>query len=90
VDSPAEVGVKFRSDVAGTVTGSALLQKIDGQYDAHRFAMDCHGEFVSDWYVHRRNRQRLAAIKFRDTGSDHGEHNLHRVLPRRRRVLRVE
>ena len=86
--SAVELGVKFRSDVAGYITGIRFYKGPDntGTHVGHLWTGRRHAARRGD--LHRRDRLRLAAGRLRRPGRDHGQHDLRRLLPRAERRLR--
>ena len=84
--SSVELGMKFRPDVNGRVTG-AVLQGVDQYGDAHREAVDEHRDVAGDGDVHGRVRFRLAAGEFRDAGVGHRQHHVCDLVPHQYREL---
>ena len=81
-DNPVELGVKFRSDVAGTVTWDSFLQGQHQHGNPCGESVDERGRSVSNGDVHGRERLRMAAGELRDAGGDQRQHGLCGLLPR--------
>ena len=77
-------GVKFRSDVAGTISGIRFYKAAanTGTHVGSLWTRERHAAGPGD--LHRRDRVRLAAGELRQPGRDPAEHHL------RRRLLRPE
>ena len=77
----------FRSDVAGFITGTALLQGRDQHRHARREAVDEHRAAAGHGDVHRRDRVRLAGGRASHAGRDHRQHDLRHLVSRPQRPL---
>ena len=86
-DSPVQLGVKFRSDVAGTIRGNPLLQGRHKHRDARRQPVDEHRNATGQRDIHKRDSIRMAAGKLRDTGRDQRQHSLRGLLSHDHRSL---
>ena len=77
-----ELGVKFRADVNGYITGIRFYKGSTntGTHVGSLWTQHRHAARHRD--VHQRNGVRLAAGELRDPGRDHGEHHLRRLVPR--------
>ena len=85
---PLEVGVKFRSQIDGKITGAALLQGRDEHRHPRRAPVDAHRHAAGQRHVHQRDRDGLAGGRLLVAGRDHRGHDLRRVLLRPARQLR--
>ena len=84
-----DVGVKFHSDVAGTVKGVRLLQAdLDERLYARRRPLVVDGHAAGLGHLHRRDGVGLGAGDVLEPGADRGERDLHRLVHDRRRLLR--
>ena len=83
-----EVGVKFRSDTDGRITGIRFYKGAanTGTHVGHLWTRDRHA--AGQRHLHQRDRHRLAAGQLRDAGRDHRQHHLRRLLLRPERPLR--
>ena len=87
--SAVELGVKFRSDVAGTVTG-VRFYKGTGTTGTHTGTLwSSTGTKLATATFTGGDRVGLAAGVVLDAGRDHREHRLRRVVSHERRPLRV-
>ena len=81
-----ELGMKFRSDVAGTVTGVRFYKGSCEHRNPHRAFVDGHRDAPGVGDVHGGNGLGLAAGDVLHAGADHGEHHLCGVLLRPERL----
>ena len=79
-DSAVELGVKFRSDVAGIITGIRFYKARANTGTHVGQPVVEHRDAPGDGDLHRRDRVGLAAGELRDAGGDHGEHGLRGVV----------
>ena len=86
--SAVELGVKFRTDVAGSITGVRFYKgsQNTGTHVGHLWTRRRHAAAHGD--LHRRDGLRLAAGELPEPVPDHREHDLRRVLLRAQRPLR--
>ncbi len=86
--SAVELGVKFRSDVDGFITGIRFY-KTSGNTGTHTGTLwSSPGTNLGDRHLHRRVGDRLAGGHLRHAGRDRGQHHVRRVVPHDRRALR--
>ena len=81
------LGTKFRSDIAGYITGARFYKARAEHRHARRDAVDEHRDAAGDGDVHRRDRVGLAAGVVPDAGRDRGEHDLRHLVSRAERPL---
>ena len=82
-----EIGVKFRTTQAGTITGDPLLQGHRQHRDPCWLAVVRTGTKLGECHVHRRDLERLAGGDVRDAGRRHRQYDLRGVLLRAGRPL---
>ena len=88
-DSQAvEVGVKFRSDVTGFITGLRFYKTSAQHRHPRRPPVDGGRHPARRGDVQRRDRLRLAGGRLRRPGADRRRHDLRRLLSRAERPLR--
>ncbi len=85
-----EVGVKFRSDQSGFITGLRFYKNAGQHRHPRRPPVDGGRHPARRGDLHRRERLRLAGSALARPGGDRRQHDLHRLLPRARRPLRRE
>ena len=85
-DAAVELGVKFRSDVAGYITGIRFY-KSAANSGPHTGPCGAHGTSLATATFNRRVGLGLAAGDLRQPGGDPGEHDLRRVVPLPERAL---
>ena len=83
-----ELGVKFRSDEAGFITGLRFYKTLRQHRHPRRPPVDGGRHPAGRGDLHRRDRLRLAAGQLRQPGGDRRQHDLRRLLPRAERPLR--
>ena len=66
-----ELGVKFQSSVAGTVSRHPLLQEQPGHRRPYRRALVEHRHEAGDRHLHQRDGERLADGNLLQSGHDH-------------------
>ena len=86
-DSSVELGVKFRSDVAGTITGIRFYKASTNTGDARRQPVVEHRHQAGDGDLHERDRLGLAAGELLRPGGDYRQHGVRGVLPRQHGAL---
>ena len=80
-DNPVELGVKFRSDADGVVTG-VRFYKGAGNTGTHiGQALDRRRRAARQRHLHRRNRVRMAAGGFSCAHPGGCQHHLRRLVP---------
>ena len=79
-----EVGVKFKTDFGGSVTGIRFYKAAanTGTHIGSLWSVHRHAPRAGD--VHQRDGLRLAARDLRHPGDDHGGHHLRRLVLRTR------
>ena len=88
-DSAIEVGVKFRSDVAGTYHRHPLLQGHRQHRHPHRPPLDQHRRHPAGHrHLYRRDPLGLADGQLLQPGGDHRRHRLRRLVPQHQGLRR--
>ena len=82
---PVELGVKFKSDVAGTITGIRFYKATQHRYP-RRQPLDHRGTLLAHGDVRQRDRLRLADRSVRQPGVRSPRHDLRRLLLRAERA----
>ena len=77
-----ELGTKFRSDVAGYITGARFYKGAANTGTHVGEAVDQHGTLLGTRDVHRRDGVRLAGGDVPDAGRDRREHDLRHLVSR--------
>ena len=86
--SAVEVGVKFRSDVAGSVTGIRFYKASTNTGTHVGSLWSSTGTLAGPGHLRQRDRLGLAAGHLLQPGADRRQHHLRRLLPHQRRPLR--
>ena len=87
IPSAVELGVKFRADVNGSITGIRFYKSEHQHRHAYRQPVDQHRDAAGVGDVHQRDALGLAAGQLRHAGGDHRQHRLRGLLPRHHRPL---
>ena len=84
-----ELGVKFKSDIDGFITGIRFYKgpANNGTHVGNLWTST--GTLLAIGDLHQRDGHRLAAGELRLAGGDHGQHHLRRVVSHAQRRLRV-
>ncbi len=81
-DSPVELGVKFRSDVAGTITGIRFYKASTNTGTHVGNLWSSSGTLLATATFSGESRVRLAAGELLESGDDRCQHGVRGVLPR--------
>ena len=85
-----ELGVKFRSDTSGFITG-VRFYKTAGDTGTHVGRLwSAGGTQLAQRHLRRGERQRLAGSQLRQPGADRSRYDLRRLVSRPERPLRVD
>ena len=87
-DAALEVGVKFRAETDGRIEGLRFYKGATQYGHPRRPPLEPHRHAARHRDVHQRDRNGLAAGDVRQSGGDHGEYDVRRLLPRAARQLR--
>ncbi len=83
-----ELGVKFRADVHGSITGLRFYKYAQNTGTHVGNLWTTSGHAARDGDVHQRDGVGVAAGDVRDADRHHGQHDLRRVVPHQHGLLR--
>ena len=89
-DQAVEVGMKFRSDEDGFITSLRFYKQAEQHGDARRAPVVGQRPAAGVPDVHQRDRLRVAAGEPAEPRPDHQGHDVHHLVPRERRSVRVD
>ena len=86
-DNAVELGVKFKSDVAGTITGIRFYKADANTGIPHRQSVVDHGHAAGHGYLLQRDRLGMAASALCHARGDHLQYGLRGLVSREQRTL---